>query len=181
MKFRFTEKKSEGRIPIRTVSVMLKDWMRDINWRQYNIDPRSTLQNKSLSDTLAVAVYAYHKAYRTEIGNFPQNQQCILWTITSRNIINEPFTTKDFRNFLTELGDTVLNYGDRHDRRLLPGVLRRSVMKCFAKIMEKDQLRFIAGHLSDKTLNQFYGGMTDFEKSLVLDQLSMDFSNFKMD
>ena len=53
--------------------------------------------------------------------------------------------------------------------KLLPSLLRRSAIKHMARHVPQRHLKYMVGHLSDKTASKYYDGLTDAECADVLD------------
>ena len=86
----------------------------------------------------------------------------------------KPLSLRLFREWLEEIGRKLgLKF------KLLPSVLRRSIIKFLATVVPQRHLKFIIGHLSDKTASQYYDGLTENETALVLDQVHQDWKPFE--
>ena len=167
-RIRLVEKVSKN--PIRTITFPVRNLWADFNAREFAANPMVYLRDRggeSITDILLILIRAYHEAYDSQVGN-PRHTR-IMFPVGSRPryMKVKEMIQNDFNKELTRIGERLFDFKARYGVNLTAKVLRRSAMKWYSQILPKDILMFVVGHLGKTTLNQFYNGLDEEEKSEI--------------
>mgnify|MGYP001400773470 CR=1 FL=1 len=121
------------------------------------------------------AYVMYHWAWRAKPEQLPSDHKLISFHMVKRGQrVRVPMTVYDLRIEIQAISKERLCFFEVNKKKVDLRILRSSAMRALALMVPKDTLRFMIGHLSDKTLNKFYNGLSKEHKVLVSSQLAMD-------